>query len=223
MTTATPSSQQEGKLQPGPPRASQNQSSALFPHRWLSGAFPDPQDNPSTLEHQIKAWHSKLPSFAAEIPTAFLSSRVWFGRGRSEHSSTAPQERPHSSAQSTERTMAALPAALWDAAARFNEDTISSCSLRRGRRPLRAPHLLARGRLHVEEQVEQGAHQACSLGLADGVQERPHVLQEPPQLCEGRKQNRQHSWGTSAQRRCSSHLEEHPAIFSPPFTLFPTT
>lgn len=42
--------------------------------------------------------------------------------------------------------------------------------------------LLARGGLHVQEEVQQGADQPCGLGLGDGVEEGAHILQQTPQL-----------------------------------------
>ena len=47
-------------------------------------------------------------------------------------------------------------------------------------------HLLAGGRLHVQEEVQQTAHQPRSLGLGDGVEEGPHILQQTPELWVGR-------------------------------------
>lgn len=77
------------------------------------------------------------------------------------------------------------------------------------------PHLLSRGCLHVQEEVEQGADQARGLGLADGVQEGPHVLQESSQLCKNHT-----TWNATPQPRAapswSSHTSHAPAGFVPP-------
>lgn len=43
-------------------------------------------------------------------------------------------------------------------------------------------HFLPRGGLHVQEEVQKGADQSGSLGLADGDEKRPHKLQQPTQL-----------------------------------------
>lgn len=43
-------------------------------------------------------------------------------------------------------------------------------------------HLLACSCLHVQKQVQQRAYQPRRLGLADGIQERPNILQETAQL-----------------------------------------
>lgn len=51
-------------------------------------------------------------------------------------------------------------------------------------------HLLTRGSLHVQEEVQQRANQPGRLGLGDGVQEGPDILQQAPKLC---KKNQR--WG----------------------------
>ena len=43
--------------------------------------------------------------------------------------------------------------------------------------------------LHVQEEVQQRADQAGSLGLADGDQERPHKLQQTTELWEDTSEN----------------------------------
>lgn len=44
-------------------------------------------------------------------------------------------------------------------------------------------HLLTRGSLHVQEEVQQRADQPGRLGLGDGVQEGPDIFQQAPELC----------------------------------------
>ena len=43
-------------------------------------------------------------------------------------------------------------------------------------------HLLTRGGLHVQEQVQQGADQPGCLGLGDGVEEGADIFQQTSQL-----------------------------------------
>lgn len=105
VTDVNYSSQHEGKSRPGFPQALQTQSTNLPAHKWLSGAFPHPQDSPAVPEQPKQ--RLGFPSFPELLlKSQLLNPWVWFGS--SGCSSAAPRGQPHSPAQSKQRTRTAL-------------------------------------------------------------------------------------------------------------------
>lgn len=105
VTDVNYSSQHEGKSRPGFPQALQTQSTNLPAHKWLSGAFPHPQDSPAVPEQPKQ--RLGFPSFPELLlKSQLLNPWVWFGS--SELNSAAPRGRLHSPAQSKQRTRTAL-------------------------------------------------------------------------------------------------------------------